>query len=99
MSETDVVVLPSPAFVGVIAVVMISFPSGRSARRSRIERSTFARYRPKGSSSSSAMPASAAIWVIGRRTASWAISSPLFIVEPPIEGPFNGRIPDPLARG
>ena len=41
-SETDVVVFPSPAGVGVIAVTLTIFPSGRSARRSRIERSTFA---------------------------------------------------------
>ena len=42
VSETDVVVLPSPALVGVIAVTSISLPSGRSARRSRTERETFA---------------------------------------------------------
>ena len=41
-SDTDVVVLPSPAFVGVIAVTLISFPSGRSASRSRTPRSIFA---------------------------------------------------------
>ena len=35
VSETDVVVLPSPAFVGVIAVTSISFASGRPASRSR----------------------------------------------------------------
>ena len=29
VSETDVVVFPSPAFVGVIAVTQTSFPSGR----------------------------------------------------------------------
>ena len=33
--ETAVVVLPSPAFVGVTAVTAISFPLGRVARRSR----------------------------------------------------------------
>ena len=42
MSETDVVVFPSPAGVGVIAVTLISFASGRSASRSMTERSTFA---------------------------------------------------------
>ena len=42
MSETDVVVFPSPAFVGVIAVTSMSFPSGRSASRSSTERSIFA---------------------------------------------------------
>jgi hypothetical protein len=78
VSEIDVVVLPSPAFVGVIAVVMISLPSGRSASRSRITCSTLARYRPNGSSTSSGIPADAAISVMGRSSASWAISSPLF---------------------
>ncbi len=37
-----VVVFPSPAGVGVIAVTLISFASGRSASRSMTERSTFA---------------------------------------------------------
>ena len=46
VSETDVVVLPSPALVGVIAVVMTSLPSGRSASRSRIDSDTFARVEP-----------------------------------------------------
>jgi hypothetical protein len=40
---TLVVVLPSPALVGVMAVVMTGFPSGRSTKRSRIDGSTFAR--------------------------------------------------------
>ena len=40
--EIEVVVLPSPAFVGVMAVVMTSLPSGRSASRSRMEREIFA---------------------------------------------------------
>ena len=43
VSETLVVVLPSPAFVGVMAVVMTSLPSGVPASRSRIESSTLAR--------------------------------------------------------
>ena len=42
VSETDVVVFPSPAGVGVIAVTLISFASGRSESRSSTERSTFA---------------------------------------------------------
>ena len=46
VSETLVVVLPSPAFVGVMAVVMTSLPSGFLVRRSRIDRSIFARYLP-----------------------------------------------------
>ncbi len=74
MSDTDVVVLPSPAGVGVIAVTLISFASGRSARRSRMERSTLALVRPYCSSSWGSMPASAATSVIGRSFAACAIS-------------------------
>src|SRR5688500_15812730 len=83
-SEIDVVVFPSPAFVGVIAVVMTSLPSGRSASRSRIERDTLALERPYCSSSLSRIPASAATSVIGRSTASCAICSPLFTASPPV---------------
>ena len=39
---TAVVVLPSPAFVGVMAVVMTSLPSGRSRSLSRTDSDTFA---------------------------------------------------------
>ena len=74
MSETDVVVLPSPAGVGVIAVTLISFASGRSASRSMTERSTFALYRPYGSTSSCSSPSSSATSRIGRSVAAWAIS-------------------------
>ena len=35
VKPTEVVVLPSPAGVGVIAVTRINFPSGRSASESR----------------------------------------------------------------
>ena len=42
VSETEVVVLPSPALVGVIAVTQTSFASGLSASLSITERSTFA---------------------------------------------------------
>jgi hypothetical protein len=42
VSDTDVVVLPSPAFVGVIAVTSISFPSALPASRSSTLRSIFA---------------------------------------------------------
>ena len=42
VSETDVVVLPSPALVGVIAVTQMILPSGRPARRSITPRSTLA---------------------------------------------------------
>ena len=41
-SETAVVVFPSPAGVGVIAVTAMSLPSGVSARRSRTAWETFA---------------------------------------------------------
>ena len=79
VNETLVVVLPSPALVGVIAVVMTSLPSGRPARRSRIDRSILARCFPYSSSSSGSMPAAAAMSAIGRSSASWAISSPDFM--------------------
>ena len=42
VSETAVVVLPSPAFVGVIPVIAISLPFGRDSRRSRTESLIFA---------------------------------------------------------
>jgi hypothetical protein len=74
VSDTDVVVLPSPAFVGVIAVTQISLPSGVSRRRSSTERSILAFVRPYGSTSSGSSPASAAISSIGRRVAACAIS-------------------------
>src|ERR671931_1766835 len=75
VSETEVVVLPSPAFVGVIAVTQTSFASGRSASRSRTERFTLPLKRPYWSSSSGSSPAAAAISAMGRSCASWAISS------------------------
>ena len=76
---TLVVVLPSPALVGVIAVVMMSLPSGPSFRRSRMSREIFPLYLPNCSSSSGWMPADAATSVMGRSVASWAISSPDFM--------------------
>jgi hypothetical protein len=42
VSDTAVVVLPSPAFVGVIAVTLISFPSALPASRLSTPRSIFA---------------------------------------------------------
>ena len=42
VSETEVVVFPSPAFVGVIAVTHMIFPSAVSRSRSSTPRSTFA---------------------------------------------------------
>jgi hypothetical protein len=42
VSETEVVVLPSPAFVGVMAVTQMILPSGLSLSRSSTERRIFA---------------------------------------------------------
>jgi len=42
VKPTEVVVLPSPAGVGVIAVTRISLPSGRSDKDSKNSRETFA---------------------------------------------------------
>ena len=42
VSETEVVVLPSPALVGVIAVTQMILPSGLSFSRSSTERRIFA---------------------------------------------------------
>src|SRR5918912_44606 len=66
VSDTDVVDFPSPAFVGVIAVTSISFPSGLAARRSSTDSETFALYGPYWSTSSGSSPAAAAISAIGR---------------------------------
>src|SRR5690348_3037979 len=88
VTETEVVVLPSPAFVGVIAVTLISFPSGRSARRSSTSSETFALYLPYGSISSGRRPAASAISVMGRRLACCAISSDEGIVADK-GGPFT----------
>ena len=84
VSETEVVVLPSPALVGVTAVTQMILPSGRSARRSSTLRSILALYLPYCSTSSSSRPASEATSAIGRRTASWAISRLLFNVRTPV---------------
>ena len=42
MSDTAVVVLPSPAFVGVTPATQTSFPSGASLRRSSAPSEIFA---------------------------------------------------------
>src|SRR6476469_6142153 len=65
VSEMLVVVLPSPALVGVTAVTMTILPSGRVLSRSRIERRILARESPKSSSSSGCIPALAATCAIG----------------------------------
>src|SRR4029079_1656870 len=74
VSETDVVVLPSPALVGVIAETHTILASGAPARPSIAPRLTFALYFPYRSTSSSSRPISRAMSRIGRRVASWAIS-------------------------
>src|SRR6476619_6451934 len=82
VSETEVVVLPSPALVGVIAETHTIFASGAPDRRSITPRSILALYLPYRSTSSSSRPISRATSMIGRRTASWAISRLLFTSAP-----------------
>src|SRR2546430_2234849 len=60
------VVLPSPAGVGVIAVTTTSLPSGPALRARRAGSSTLALSRPYGSHSSAASPSSRAMSAIGR---------------------------------
>src|SRR3954447_8001868 len=79
---TSVVVFPSPAFVGVMPVTQISFPSGRSASRWSTERPILALKRPYGSISSGSRPQPSAICSIGMSSASCAISRLLFISPP-----------------
>ena len=78
VSETDVVVLPSPALVGVIADTHTILASGAPDMRSITPRSILALYLPYRSTSSSSRPISRATSMIGRRTASCAISRLLF---------------------
>src|SRR4051795_573881 len=82
VSETEVVVLPSPAFVGVIAETHTIFASGAPDSRSITLRSILALYLPYRSTSSSSRPISVATSIIGRSTASWAISRLLFTFAP-----------------
>src|SRR3954466_15920514 len=89
VSETDGVVLPSPAFVGVIAVTLTSLPFGRSARRSSTSSETLALYLPYESISSGGSPAASALSGMGRRVARCAISSDDGIVVAN-DGPFDG---------
>ena len=69
------VVFPSPAGVGVIAVTTTSLPSGAPESLRSAERSTFATWRPRGSISSGWRPISEARSAMGRSTAPCAISS------------------------
>src|SRR6476469_9187492 len=80
VSDTVVVVLPSPALVGVIADTHTIFASGAPARRSIALRLILALYRPYRSTSSSSRPISLAMSITGRSVASCAISRLLFIV-------------------
>src|SRR5271154_6721609 len=69
-----VVVLPSPAGVGLIAVTRMSFPLGRFERLSRKSYSSLAMKRPNGCKADSGAPIFAAISAIGFRRAARAIS-------------------------
>ena len=57
----DIVVFPSPALVGVIAVTKTNLPSFLSFNSSMIDKSTFALYFPYGSMYFSSIPALRAI--------------------------------------
>src|SRR5688572_31907263 len=74
LRPTEVVVLPSPAGVGLIAVTRISLPSGLSAWVTIQSIAILALVRPYGSSASSGMPSLAAISPIGFILAWRAIS-------------------------
>src|SRR5918998_197953 len=82
VSETAVVVLPSPALVGVTPATQTILASGASRSRSSTSSDTFALCRPYGSNSSGVRPIRSAIVSIGRSSASWAISRLLFISLP-----------------
>ena len=71
---TVVVVLPSPAGVGLIAVTSTSLPFGRAFRLSMYSSEILALWRPYWSSASSGIPSRAATSVIGFMVAAWAIS-------------------------
>src|ERR1700722_7627541 len=71
---TVVVVLPSPAGVGLIAVTRMSFPSGLFERLLRKSYSSLAMKRPNGRKADSGAPIFAAISAIGFRRAALAIS-------------------------
>src|SRR5512135_2022967 len=77
---TVVVVLPSPAGVGLMPVTSTSAPSGRLSTESMKLVLIFALWRPYGSSASSGIFSFAAISAIGRSLVSRAISRSLFIV-------------------
>ena len=74
-----VVVLPSPAGVGLMPVTRTSAPSGWSAWLSMKSNPIFALVRPYGSMAAGGMPAAAAISAIGRKGVASAISISLRI--------------------
>src|ERR687896_438553 len=82
VSETAVVVLPSPALVGVTPATQTILASGVPSRRSTTSSDTFALCRPYGSNSSGGSPVRSAIVSIGTSSASCAISRLLFICSP-----------------
>src|SRR5437016_12868485 len=90
------VVLPSPAGVGVIAVSTTSMPSGPALRARRAGSSTLALSRPYGSHSSAASPSSRAMSAIGRVE----IGIRHDLLEPVRQGNHlrGGRIPAGVSR-
>ena len=78
-SPTVVVVFPSPAGVGLIAVTSTSFPSGWFLMRFRRDSEIFALYFPYKSRSSPSIPSVSATLTIGTSSASCAISISVFI--------------------
>src|SRR5918999_2889127 len=82
VSDTAVVVFPSPALVGVTPATQTILASGASRSRSSTSSDTFALWRPYGSNSSGVSPVRSAIDSIGRSSASCAISRLLFISLP-----------------
>src|SRR6187200_2807741 len=95
---TSVVVLPSPAFVGVMPVTQMSLPSGLSDSRSITSRLTLPLNRPYGSISSGCSPHASAIISIGTSSASWAISRLLFIMRLLVADGGGGELGYQLVR-
>ena len=79
-SPTVIVVFPSPAGVGLMAVTRINFPSSLSLTLLMYSSDILALYFPYNSRSSSLMPHLAATFLIGSITASCAISMSVFIM-------------------
>src|SRR5262245_43561844 len=89
---TVVVVLPSPAGVGLMAVTRISLPSGRLLSESRKSKEILALVLPYGTSASAGTPSFAATSAIGFIFASRAISmSDLTVTGVPLVMRFSWR--------